>query len=202
LDDPEFRESFLEVAKAEVARIEALVSQFLNLARPTPAVRETVDIGQVIESTARSFSAQAEARRISMNVRIPPHRILLRGDASRLQEALANLLLNALEATPSGGRIELSAEILPPGLDEPPQVKITVWNSGSYILPEDRERIFEPFFTGKATGTGLGLAICHTIVGEHGGRIIVESDVNEGTAFIMRLPVLSSTTESAAMTTP
>ena len=110
-------------------------------------------------------------------------------------------MLNALDATPFGGDIELRATYESDGDDEAGDVLITVWNSGSYISPDDLGRVFEPFFTSKATGTGLGLAICSTIVDEHGGATTVESHREAGTAFTMRLPVVSAQEVAAEATT-
>lgn len=189
LDDPEFRESFLKVARSEVNRLEELVSQFLILARPASMVHEPVSIKSLLEALARALSGMAEARGISLSVKVPANCPSVLGDEARLHQAVANVVLNALEAAPEGGRVELRAELVEKEPADARQVTIEVWNSGSYIAPEDRERIFEPFFTSKSTGTGLGLSICHTIIEQHGGRVNVESDEEAGTVFIIRLPV-------------
>jgi signal transduction histidine kinase len=190
MDDVEFRSSFLEVATGEVHRLEELVSQFMTLARPSAAVRETLDVPRLVDKCVTAVSAHAQAQQVTIGVAIAPDLPELRGDDARLYQALMNLLLNAVDATPAGGRVELRAA---PGDRDgrSPGVSLTVWNSGSYIPPEVRERVFEPFYTSKASGTGLGLAICHTIVDEHGGTTTVESDETDGTAFVVHLPVTS-----------
>jgi signal transduction histidine kinase len=71
----------------------------------------------------------------------------------------------------------------------PGELVLTVWNSGSYIPPDERQRLFEPFYTKKSGGTGLGLAIVQTIATEHGGQVTVDSDPERGTSFALRLPV-------------
>ncbi len=188
LDDPEFQESFLQVAKSEIGRLEELVSQFMVLARPAGAAREPVDLLSICRNVVAAVSATAMSRNVSLALELPPELPEPLGYADRLHQATMNLLLNAIQAAPDGGeaalRVTRSEED-----GHARAVVVTIWNSGSYISPADIERVFEPFFTTKATGTGLGLAICHTIVDEHGGSIMVESDAEMGTAFIMRLPL-------------
>ncbi len=192
LDDPEFRESFVKVAQSEITRLEDLVSQFMTLARPTRLVREPVDLAALFESVVTAVWARAQADEVAIVVDLPPTLPRPRGDGPRLYQALFNLLLNALDATPRGGRIELSARAEALGAGEPGEVRLRVWNSSSYIPPEHLERVFEPFFTSKASGTGLGLAICKTIADEHGGTTIVESYKDAGTAFTLRIPIISA----------
>lgn len=200
LNDPEFRESFLEVALKEVARIEGLVSQFMALAKPARIVQDPIDIRELVDSAVKTVSARAQAEQIKITVNIPEDLPKPRGDATRLHQALLNLLLNALDATLVRGQVEVRADFDPGKNGSMSEVSITVWNSGSYIPPEDRERVFEPFFTSKVKGAGLGLAICNTIVDEHGGRITVQSDKENGTSFTIRLPVPLSH-ETTATTT-
>ena len=201
LDDPDFRDSFIHVAQSEVNRLEQLVSQFMTLARPTHTVREPIDVGKFIESAVVTASASAQTKDITVATRVAPDLPRFRGDGDRLHQALMNLLLNALEATAPGGQIQVSAQMVSETYDETGDLAVTVWNSGSYIPPEERERVFEPFFSGKAEGTGLGLAICRTVVDEHGGSTTVESDEEGGTSFVMRLPV-PPYHEATAMTVP
>lgn len=198
-DDPEFRESFFQVAQSEVGRLEQLVLQFMTLARPTSTVREPVHLPELITSAVKAISANAESHDIKIETSVPEDCPDLEGDSSRLYQALMNLLLNALEATPPGGRVAVRVALAGRRGREPGEAIIEVWNSGSYIAPEDRERIFEPFYTSKVSGTGLGLAICHTIVDEHHGKVTVESSEEGGTAFVVRLPIPAHT--EAAITT-
>lgn len=189
LHDPEFQESFLEVARSEIGRLEELVSQFMILARPAGTARQPVDLLSISRNVLAAVSATAMSRHVTLSSEVPPELPEPLGYSDRLHQALMNLLLNAIQATPEGGQTALRIAPTAPDAQEH-SVVITIWNSGSYIPPADIERVFEPFFTTKSTGTGLGLAICHTIVDEHGGTISVESDAETGTAFIMRLPLL------------
>ncbi|MCE5219156.1 PAS domain-containing protein [bacterium] len=201
LDDPEFRESFLQVARSEINRLEELVVQFMTLAKPTRLVRQPVDLPAFAQGVVTVLTASFEARKVRLTTNVAPSLPVFRADENRLHQAVLNLLMNALDATPEGGEIELTVAFAPgPGGDEPGdeqetadrsgEVVLRVWNSDSYIAPEDREHVFEPFWTRKATGTGLGLAICQTIADEHGGTIAVESNSETGTAFTLRLPLV------------
>ena len=187
LDDPEFREEFLQVAQSEVGRLEDLVSQFMTLARPIRMVREAVDVRELAQRATSVVSANAQAQRVQLTKSIPPHVPQVSGDESRLYQALINLLMNAVDATGEGGHVQLGITCG----DGDDDVCLAVWNSRSYIPPDKRARLFEPFFTTKTKGAGLGLTICHTIIDEHGGKMEVESDENEGTTFILRLPTVS-----------
>ena len=114
---------------------------------------------------------------------VPP----INGDPMRLNEVLANLVRNALEATPPTGIVQVRAEPMGDGT-----VRLAVRNTGVGIAAEIRDKIFQPFFTTKPRGTGLGLAIARQIVEAHRGRIRVESDGNSVTTFIIELPAASA----------
>lgn len=200
LNDPEFQDSFLKVAQSEIHRLEELVSQFMTLARPPRPAADSVNVRDLANSVATTVLAQAQQSDVTVTVNVPEGIPLYRGDESRLYQALLNLAQNAVDATPAGGQVELRAEYqtgdsLRPaakalGSAHSGELVITVWNSGSYIPPEERQRVFEPFYTNKPRGTGLGLAIAQTIASEHGGQLTVESDLEMGTSFALRLPIL------------
>jgi signal transduction histidine kinase len=105
------------------------------------------------------------------------------GDALRLSQVFANLIRNAVEATPEGTPIDVTVE------QEEERVRVAVRNTGVGIPPELQDRIFQPFFTTKARGTGLGLAIARQIVEAHRGSLRVESDGKSETTFVVELPV-------------
>ena len=105
-------------------------------------------------------------------------------DPEKISRVVDNLVRNAFAHTPAGGTVE----ILTRTIDG--DVEIEIANTGSYVAPEDRERIFQPFVSGRQEGTGLGLAIAQQIVYAHGGSLRVESDPDTGTSFTVRLPPL------------
>jgi signal transduction histidine kinase len=109
----------------------------------------------------------------------------IQADDGQLRQAIVGLLMNALDAAGSGGHVAVETD------REGDRVRLTVADDGVGIPPEDRERIFNPFFTTKPVGSGmgLGLAVCHGVVASHGGEIRVESEVGRGTRMSLLLPV-------------
>jgi signal transduction histidine kinase len=106
-------------------------------------------------------------------------------DKDQIEQALINLILNAIEATDPGGKVTVSTSFVP----EAESVELTVSDSGKGIPEEDMGKIFDPFFTTRESGTGLGLAITHGIIEQHGGMIEVDSKVGSGARFTIRFPL-------------
>jgi two-component system, NtrC family, sensor histidine kinase HydH len=128
------------------------------------------------------LSGQAETRKVKLELVGAEAVPAVAGEEERLRQVLINLALNALDATPAGGGVQLSAG------EEPGRVWLTIDDSGPGIPQEVRERIFEPFFTTKAEGSGLGLSIVHAIVTQHEGTLEVGTSPGGGARFILRLP--------------
>jgi PAS domain S-box-containing protein len=188
LHDPEFRSNFLTVAQQEINRIDKLVSDLLTLSKPADAVVQEVDLKLICEGVLRSVSARAEASDLSLHMQAEELDGKPEGDASRVQQALMNLVTNAIEAEPPGGEIGIAIERATDD-EGTAVVRVRVHNPGSYIAPEHIEEIFRPFFSDTPKGTGLGLAISQTIVEEHGGKLSVVSTKETGTGFIVELPL-------------
>jgi len=189
-EDREFRQNFLATAQEEIARIERLLNNMLMLSKPADTVVEAINVDQVCESVLRAMSAAAEARhiRLEANLSVGKDRLFY-GDRNRLHQALVNLVKNAIEAEPEGGRVCLkTTPTIRPG-ERQPLITITVHNDHSYIPEEERRLIFQPFYTQREDGTGLGLPVCQTIIEEHKGTISVRSSPEEGTSFIVELPL-------------
>ncbi|MEZ4594958.1 MAG: HAMP domain-containing sensor histidine kinase [Chloroflexota bacterium] len=107
------------------------------------------------------------------------------GDANQLKQVVINICLNAIDAmSPTGGQLTLSL------VTNQEQIGLVIQDTGTGIQPEDKEKLFEPFFTKKDNGTGLGLAICYDIVQKHGGSIAVASKPGHGATFTIWLPAL------------
>jgi len=188
LQDPDFRSNFLTVAQQEINRIDKLVSDLLTLSKPADAVVQEVDLKLICEGVLRSTSARAEASDLSLHMQAEKLGGKPEGDASRVQQALMNLVTNAIEAEPPGGEIGIAIERATDD-EGTAVVRVRVHNPGSYIAPEHIEEIFRPFFSDKPKGTGLGLAISQTIVEEHGGKLSVVSTEETGTEFVVQLPL-------------
>ncbi|MGB5984659.1 MAG: ATP-binding protein [Desulfobacterales bacterium] len=171
LGDRPQEQEYAAVMVREIDRIDHVVSDLLSLARPAVPQRRPTSISDLLDHTLKLISADARARRIAVELTVAqemPRAVL---DGNQVTQALLNLLINALEATPAGGRIVLGAR------SDSPSRQIVLWveDNGPGIAQADLERIFEPFFTTRQTGTGLGLAIVNNIAASHGGQIRIES---------------------------
>lgn len=185
----------------EAGRMRRLVEDLLDLARiesGNPQLRrEVLDLTGVISRIAQNFKLRAQQKGVELSTRIDPLP-LITGDADRLVQVFTNLTENALEHTPDGGRIRITAQPAPGG------IQISVSDSGKGIPPEDINRIFERFYQADKSrarsgrrGTGLGLTISREIVLTHGGKINVESREGQGATFYVWLPLPRSSDETA-----
>jgi two-component system sensor histidine kinase PilS (NtrC family) len=170
----------MDIVVRETDRLNELITDFLLFARPGAPRREAVDLAGVIEETA-ALAARGRAGQVVVETRVAGP-LAVAGDPRELRQVFWNLLVNAEQAMPRGGRVEIRAQAVPGG------VEVTVRDSGEGIAAKDLPRIFDPFFTTKPNGTGLGLAIVHRIVQSHGGTIDVASRPGVGTTFTLRLP--------------
>ena len=195
LEDPQNRRRFVEIIRDHAARLARLTEDLLKLSRIEAGQLQLefqpVSLYRVVDACLDTARFKTEAKQIALEIRLPAGLPDVRGDAGRLRDVLQNLLDNAAQYTPSGGRIEVSA------LRAGQQVVTTVADTGIGIPVADQERIFERFYrvdaarSRDAGGTGLGLSIARHIVEAHGGRIWVDSTVGEGSRFHFSLPVVS-----------
>jgi two-component system, NtrC family, sensor kinase len=182
-NDP--RRQLLEKIHRQTSRASSIVNNLLNFSRVTEARYASVDLNRVIDDTIQLLEAQLRNTEIEVVRRYADDLPLAFGDGPKLQQVLMNLILNARDAMPQGGRLEISTEA-----DED-SVVIEVRDSGLGIAPEHLTKIYDPFFTTKqiGKGTGLGLAVSYGIISDHGGHIDVESNLGEGTRFQITLPL-------------
>jgi signal transduction histidine kinase len=182
------RETFEKLTsqlKAEVARINQQISDFLNYSRPAKANLQPVDIRKVVEDSLRIVEVQAAEYEIKIGLVEHENVPKVMGDPEFLRSVFNNLFINALQAMQATGG-HLNIKILPE--DGNKHVKVEVADTGGGIPEENLEKVFEPYFSTKETGTGLGLAIVQKIVDIHHGTIGVTSNLGEGTRFTVRLP--------------
>jgi two-component system sensor histidine kinase AtoS len=172
------RREYISRVLLAVDRQDRLVEDLLTLSNPEPETWQAIGLTGLLQDVLAMLPVDPRLR-----LRPGGPALTVWGDAFRLGEVFTNLVKNALEATPEGGRVEVAVEELPPD-----RARVTVLNTGVGIPAELRERIFQPFFTTKSRGTGLGLAIARQIVESHRGSIRVESDGRERTAFVVELP--------------
>ncbi|HKS28382.1 MAG TPA: ATP-binding protein, partial [Pyrinomonadaceae bacterium] len=173
----------LSLIVGETDRLNRSVTQLLSFARTAPPEAAPVRVDEALRATVELFRMEASARGIRLESLATTSAEIGGAEASALRDALANLLTNALQATPAGGVVKVEAG----KIDE--EILIEVADTGAGVKAELRERIWEPFFTTKQRGTGLGLAIVRKRMEEAGGRaVIVAPREGEGARFQLRLP--------------
>jgi two-component system sensor histidine kinase PilS (NtrC family) len=180
LDEPERR--LMSVVRSEAERLEALVREFLSFARPISPAFEPLDAARAVTETVELFRQEVAERGIELSAQAEAP-VWVRADPGQLRQVLWNLLGNAADATPPGGRVAVRI------LRQAGEGVLEVEDTGHGIADDDLQRIFDPFFTTKERGTGLGLAIVHRIVEAHSGHLSVISEVGRGTIFRVALPV-------------
>lgn len=190
-DDP--KRADLEVIEKEALRARAIVRDLLGYARQTDSAMEQTHINDAIESVLPLIRRRAEAQNVNIAAALDPSVPGIMGDINQLKQVFINILNNAIDAMPEGGRVDIATREVT-GNGTGPQVEISFQDTGEGI-PEDKlTRIFDPFFTTKedGKGTGLGLPISKRIVERHGGTIAVASTPGQGTRFTIYLPVAYS----------
>jgi two-component system, NtrC family, sensor histidine kinase HydH len=171
----------LVLVRDEIRRLDHLLEDLLQYARPRELQRQPVDLGPLLDRVSQLLASDAEERGVTIALQVESE-LTVMGDEGRLREVIINLVLNALDASERGGEVRVGAKAL-----GPVEVELWVEDDGPGVAPEEREKIFQPFFTTKAQGTGLGLAIVHAIVTQHRGSLRLESSARGGAAFRVRL---------------
>ena len=173
---------FTSVATKELSRLGTLLEEFLTYARPRPPARTTVRVGEVAQQVEALLGPEAHAREVRIVLDVAPVPEIT-ADPGQLTQVLLNLVLNAIQASPRGGAVEM--RVAQQGGD----LEIEVTDQGPGLPDEDATRVFEPFFTTKAKGTGLGLPIAQRIVSAHDGTIELLPATPGGTRAVVRLPL-------------
>lgn len=178
---------YLETAEKEVARCSRIVSNLLAFSRKSTLAFAPVNIIELLERCIELSRHRLEMNNVELVTDLPENLPLATGDISQLQQCMINLIFNALDAMPGGGRLTISAGRSADGRDVVMEVK----DNGCGISEQDKAHIFDPFFTTKQEGhgTGLGLSTTYAIIERHGGGIDVRSRVGQSTSFIVTLPV-------------
>jgi two-component system sensor histidine kinase HydH len=166
----------------EVDRTNLLVTRFLEFARPLQLQLSEVDLHSLLDEAILHFQKQDLACRLTIHRAYDPSLPTAQGDATLLERVFFNLIQNAADASAADGVVTVKTRALDSGME------VAIIDRGSGIRPEHREQIFNPFFTTKPSGVGLGLPIAAKIVDEHGGRLEVQSEQNQGSAFVVQLP--------------
>jgi two-component system sporulation sensor kinase A len=175
---------YAEIILEETQRLENLVQKVRQLAELQSAPIRLEDPAGVFRGVMESFEPRARSRGIALYAPIEEGLPLTRMSAPALSTALCNIMENALESMPQGGRLTFAAG------REDDHIRIRITDTGCGIAPEDLDAIYDPFFTSKAKGIGLGLTMVHQVVRDHHGEIDIQSQEGEGTTVTIRLPVM------------
>jgi len=180
---PAVREN-VDVIAQEIVRLDRVVQGFLKFVRPEEIRLAPVPVEVLLAEAARLMTPEANRAGVRIAQDVAPDLPPVAGDAELLQQALTNLVTNAIQAMPKGGTVTLGARIGPDGA-----VEIRVADEGVGIAAQDLEKIFRLYYTTKSQGSGIGLSMVYRTVQMHDGRVDVESEVDRGTVMILTLPV-------------
>lgn len=175
----------IDVIDREVLRISDMLEEFVRYARLTPPKMSTVAIHKLVHSVAEMLSERFAQGHVTLKLSLANAPCMIRADESKLIQVLVNLCINAIHAMPDGGVLTLQC------VERDDKVEISVADTGLGIPEQNLDKVFEPFFTSKASGLGFGLSIVKRIVQDHGGQIICRSKVGEGSLFTLTLPTSS-----------
>jgi signal transduction histidine kinase len=176
----------LAVIEGEVRRMEACIQTFLDFARPPHTERRRADLAAVVRRALALVEGRARRQKVVCTAELPEGPLELDLDPGQVQQVLVNLLLNALDAQPQGGRVRVTVR---GPTAESPFAAVQVQDDGPGIAPGLQERLFRPFVSTKETGLGLGLSICRRLVEAHGGAIHGANAPEGGALFAFTLPV-------------
>ena len=177
----------IHISTREVIRLERILNQLLDFAKPLQIALSPVDINQTIHSCLETLDVKLKDEELSVVLSLDRNIPLFQADGARLEQAFFNLLLNAMEASSPGGNLWITTALIPSKND--PLVEIVVEDEGSGIEERHMDELFTPFFSTKTKGTGLGLANVNRIARAHGGRIHAGKRDGKGAAFRVHLPV-------------
>jgi signal transduction histidine kinase len=181
----------LDAIVEEVDRLDRRISHLLSFARPAPYRPLVEQLPQLIEGLLPSFAEMLRERQIRLVLDLPAELPEVRVDPMQLEQAIVEVVSNAIDAMAQGGTLTLRGRAEPAGTAPGGDVIIEIVDTGRGIPPEQISQVCEPFFTTRAEGTGLGLAIARRYVEQNGGRLDIRSTVGEGTTVALHLPALA-----------
>ncbi len=186
------------IVKREVDRMNGLVTQLLDYARPRSMMATPLELGVLVRDTVLVFGQDRSFPGVNVQQDEAAAPVMVNADPEQLRQVVWNLIRNAAEAMPEGGNLHIAVKAVPAGPDTPAHAELVVRDSGAGIASDDIERIFDPFFTTKRRGTGLGLATVYRIVADHQGTIEVTSTPGSGAVFTVSLPLAELPSPAAA----
>ena len=177
------RRKFVAVIEEEADRLNRMVGEFLNFARPRQPEKAASDLNQIVESVVIFTSKEAAKSKVNLIQKLDENLPPVSVDAEQIKQVLLNLILNAIHAMPEGGTVEVISR------RAGDSVEIAVRDYGTGVEPGIREKIFDPFFTTKTDGTGLGLSVVYGLIKQHEGEIELVNVEGPGSLFVVRLPL-------------
>lgn len=201
LDDKEFLKKFARIVGSEVNRIDGLVNQLLEFAKPSPLQLKKVNINKLLKETLEFMNSRFVQQAVRLQCSFDPAaESPIDADPNKLKQVFLNIILNALEAMKTGGTLFIetgcwtldagkkstSSNVQSPGSNV---LTIKISDTGIGIPQMDLTKIFDPFYSTKDNGTGLGLPISHQIVKEHGGNLEIQSEPGKSTTVVLRFPL-------------
>ena len=181
------RAEFMKLMLDEVSRLNQVVANFLELARFQRLHREQADLNDIFQRMLHIVDLQPARKKIEVLTEFAPDLPRVSLDVSQMEQAILNLMLNAVSAMPGGGAMTLSTAL--GTQDDEDVVLAEIKDTGEGIQPDHLPHVFDPFFTTKRDGTGLGLAIVNRILKVHGGTVGVASEVDSGTCVTLKIPI-------------
>jgi two-component system, sporulation sensor kinase E len=181
----ELQES-INVARAEINRLDSIVTQFLRAIRPTRPQLRPENINQVVEEAVHFFAPEIKDRDVVVEQELRPDLPVIEIDRDQMKQAFYNVIKNSFEAMKRRGILRIHTD------RDDTHVVVSFTDTGGGISAENLSRVFEPYFTTKTSGTGLGLLIVRRIVREHGGELSIESKEGKGLTLTIRLPYINN----------
>jgi two-component system sensor histidine kinase HydH len=177
------KNEFAQIARKEVSRLEKLTGEILQFSKPAPPKQLPIDWREIVDDACRLCFDQARRQGVEIVKRTEAPEAAILVDPEQVKQVLINILINAIQAQPGGGKITIQAHI------EARELILSIKDNGSGIAPEQLGHIFDPFFTTRREGTGLGLSTSYQLVKNNGGRIWATSESDLGSCFNVGFPV-------------
>jgi two-component system, NtrC family, sensor histidine kinase HydH len=177
------RQECLEIILKECSRLNRLVTNFLEFAKPRAPYYQRVLLSPVMDSVIELASHAIGRKNILIRKEVTPDSLLLLCDPEQIKQVILNLTINAIQAMPDGGEIRLSGKV------REDQILLRIKDQGLGVEVGMLDKIFDPFFTTKDNGTGMGLSVAHQIVSQHGGMLTAQRNEDSGMTFTVQLPV-------------
>ena len=174
----------IAIARAEITRLDSIVTQFLQAIRPSKPILHPENVNAIVEEALRFFAPEIEDRDIVVEAELRPDLPLIDLDRDQMKQAFYNVIKNSFEAMKRRGILRIRTDL------DATHVNMSFTDTGGGMSAESLSRVFEPYFTTKSSGSGLGLLIVRRIVREHGGEMAIESNEGKGLTLTIRLPYL------------